>query len=363
VKRGVSAVALTLSLSHGFAGDGVAQGTARGRPWGSDLAMVGFAVATPAWRELTVGIDSRIARVADPALLSSAIGAATTTLSWERGRGGAWLGAGAERLRAGTVTEQRPAFMGGIWRELRGVIVSVTTARRSARFDQRVTMSRSTIVGYDSVYTDTSGWQRFGRMGTVTDTVMASQPRSWMDSEARLSWERGRVVLDGMLGVRAPASPVRGAMWSAAAATVRLAGPVALTLGAGTRREDVPGPGQVRRFATVSLRLTPGVREESPPSIGVDATPFSAERTEAGRYRVRIRVAGARTVDLSGDFNAWRAIPLVRTGTDVWEATVAATPGSYRVNVRVDGGAWTAPPGTSVVEDEFRGTVGLMVLR
>jgi hypothetical protein len=33
------------------------------------------------------------------------------------------------------------------------------------------------------------------------------------------------------------------------------------------------------------------------------------------------------------------------------------------VNIRVNGDAWTAPPGTPSIEDEFNGTVGLVVVQ
>jgi hypothetical protein len=39
-----------------------------------------------------------------------------------------------------------------------------------------------------------------------------------------------------------------------------------------------------------------------------------------------------------------------------------ARAGTYRLNVRVDGGEWVAPPGLLDVEDEFGGRVGLLVL-
>jgi hypothetical protein len=39
------------------------------------------------------------------------------------------------------------------------------------------------------------------------------------------------------------------------------------------------------------------------------------------------------------------------------------TPGTHRVNVRVNGDAWTAPPGMPAVNDEFNGRVGIIVVR
>jgi hypothetical protein len=39
------------------------------------------------------------------------------------------------------------------------------------------------------------------------------------------------------------------------------------------------------------------------------------------------------------------------------------TPGTHRVNVRVNGDTWTAPPGMPTVDDEFNGRVGIIVVR
>jgi hypothetical protein len=36
-------------------------------------------------------------------------------------------------------------------------------------------------------------------------------------------------------------------------------------------------------------------------------------------------------------------------------------PGAHRCNVRIDGDRWIAPAGTTPVEDDFNGRVGLIV--
>jgi hypothetical protein len=35
----------------------------------------------------------------------------------------------------------------------------------------------------------------------------------------------------------------------------------------------------------------------------------------------------------------------------------------HRVAIRVDGDAWTTPPGIAAVQDEFQGTVGIIVVK
>ena len=46
----------------------------------------------------------------------------------------------------------------------------------------------------------------------------------------------------------------------------------------------------------------------------------------------------------------------------MWTADVRVVPGAYRVNVRIDGGTWKAPPGTATISDDFGGSAGLVVV-
>ena len=46
-----------------------------------------------------------------------------------------------------------------------------------------------------------------------------------------------------------------------------------------------------------------------------------------------------------------------------WEVTLAIAPGMHCLAIRVDGDAWTPPPGVSAVPDEFQGTVGVIVVK
>jgi hypothetical protein len=76
-----------------------------------------------------------------------------------------------------------------------------------------------------------------------------------------------------------------------------------------------------------------------------------------------VRVPDARSVELSADFTDWKPIALQRGDTDEWEATLPIAPGLHRLTIRVDGDAWTIPPGVASVPDEFHGTVGVIVVK
>jgi 1,4-alpha-glucan branching enzyme len=106
------------------------------------------------------------------------------------------------------------------------------------------------------------------------------------------------------------------------------------------------------------------LREPAHIAIRPVATSFTVIASSERGYRVRFTVPGARTVEVSGDFNQWQAIPLAEVSPHVWQATLPLEPGVHRVSVRVNGENWMAPPGIASVEDEFTGNrVGILVVK
>jgi hypothetical protein len=90
--------------------------------------------------------------------------------------------------------------------------------------------------------------------------------------------------------------------------------------------------------------------------------PGDGETPVVGGVRVvRVKLAAASRVELMADFTDWEPVELAsRDG--VWERAVSLRSGTYRVLIRVDGGEWIAPPGLPVVDDDFGGKVGLLVV-
>ena len=68
----------------------------------------------------------------------------------------------------------------------------------------------------------------------------------------------------------------------------------------------------------------------------------------------------ATQVEVTGDFSNWEPVALSRTGSGEWSAVLPLSRGTYRFNVRIDGGAWIVPAGVSRLNDEFGGDVGLL---
>jgi 1,4-alpha-glucan branching enzyme len=106
-----------------------------------------------------------------------------------------------------------------------------------------------------------------------------------------------------------------------------------------------------------------------------DAVNATSERTGSsgvtafevtpGRDRqraLRVYAPTARVVEVNADFTQWQARRLTRGSDGWWSVTVPLAPGTYQMNVRVDGGGWLVPPGLTTVVDEFGGAVGVLVI-
>ncbi len=95
------------------------------------------------------------------------------------------------------------------------------------------------------------------------------------------------------------------------------------------------------------------------------ARPFTVETesTTSELRAIRLVLSGASTVELMADFTNWLPVTLTSDGANVWSLRVVIPPGVHRVNVRANGGRWVAPPGLTVVRDEFGGEVGLLVVQ
>ena len=76
---------------------------------------------------------------------------------------------------------------------------------------------------------------------------------------------------------------------------------------------------------------------------------------------VRIHVPEARTVEFMGDFTNWEPRSMTRNGA-AFETTMRVTSGTHRLMLRIDGGEWRPPANTPVVDDDFGGRVGLLVV-
>lgn len=328
------------------------------------------------WRHLSSSIDAALtSRPIGAGVLQLSFGASgradstlpasllrearlTGALSASVGRSGVWIG-GAMQNRVS------PGLVAGVWRSLGNAVISISTSRRSEAA-RAMRFRTQTIPGWDSVWTDTAGWVTYETVREFTDTTWTTRRRSWSDVEGRIDWAMGRVALTFMMAGRDRSDSAAARLWGRMSAAVRLAPRVSLLASAGSMPPLVGAPPRANeRFVTVGFRLShaPLARAPVPAPVRAAATSFSITAAGDETYRVAIRAPGARTVEISGDFNAWTPIALRETAPDLWEATVPLTAGTHRISVRINGERWLAPPGVPSVDDEFNGRVGVVAVR
>jgi hypothetical protein len=67
-------------------------------------------------------------------------------------------------------------------------------------------------------------------------------------------------------------------------------------------------------------------------------------------------------VEIAGDFTDWRPMPLVRAADGNWEVVLPMTAGIHQINLRIDGGPWTVPGGTTRLTGDYGDEVGTFVI-
>ena len=116
-------------------------------------------------------------------------------------------------------------------------------------------------------------------------------------------------------------------------------------------------------FLRVGIRAAFQRRRSEPVRSSPAGLPagFRVERMSGELVEFTLKAPGVRTVELMADFTDWSPVSMEKNGA-IWRVRLPASPGLHRVNVRYDGGEWSAPPATRVVRDEFGGESGEIVI-
>lgn len=256
------------------------------------------------------------------------------------------------------------ALQASAWHALGPITLRFGLAEHALRFAG--VPASMVITPVDTMLLTDSGYVSYhgDRADTVVHPGSPSRVQLWSEVEAGADWVVGRVRVSALVGARPPVAGFRAATWAQAGATLDVIRGVALNVVAGTSpaRIGLGIPGS--RFVSLGIRMQP-VRPS--PAVSVrPATPaaaFAVRADGANRYTVTYVSSRAGSVQLAGDFNTWTPIDLTTDGHGRWQATIALAPGVHHLSLRVNGGAWFAPPGTPSVADEFGGTSGILDIR
>lgn len=219
-----------------------------------------------------------------------------------------------------------------------------------------------------------------GRQGGVAVALTWSgiADSAYLDLTGTVRWSARFLELDGLLGARTWSQGGGEGVYGQVDAWIPIERRIALLLSAGRTPSDYVRGLLASKYVSLGVRLTPFAgparpasaltdvlrREARPPAVTPAVTaPRLALATADGEIRtVRVRAPGARTIELAGDFTDWQPLPLLRVDGDTWEITLRVPAGTYRLDVRADGGPWRAPQGTRLEHDEFGGEVGILVV-
>jgi hypothetical protein len=261
---------------------------------------------------------------------------------------GVWLGAGAGhawRSPAGGMLVRADI---GAWAQMGDATVRVTAAHNT------VGTSTSSVTVEPNLLAEVS---------STRNTVVSKGTVRYLDTEAHVAWSRARVAVDGALGRRATHDGARTNTWLLGA-SVLLTDRLALVGATGANAYDVAQGLPGGRYATIALRVTTraGSALELRSRSRATARDLETWREQDGTVLVVVHAPRARRVELMGDFTDWRPLVMHREADDHFTARIRLAAGSYRINVRVDGGVWIAPPGTTPVADEYNGAAGLLLI-
>jgi hypothetical protein len=217
-----------------------------------------------------------------------------------------------------------------------------------------------------------------GAIFTVSPAIV-NDSLKYTDSQASFSWKRERLDLGALLGFRVgdkvTTSNANARSWASVTAVAWMTPRVGLVASGGTYPIDPTQGFPGGRFFSLAVRLaTHGVRSSVPSTATDDdtrpglvpaaATGFSAQRAGPDSVRIKLAAPGARSVEITGDFSNWVPLRLAPDGMDAdsWTVTLPMNAGKYQMNIRVNGGLWSVPPGLLSMLDEFGGSVGLLVV-
>ena len=323
---------------------------------------------SPAYGGLQLSVDGFAERTMLSETFAVSRAGADARLSYRGGTRGAWLGREMFADNKSTALSAVPRVSAGAWQQFRSTVFTVSLSSFSSRETKIVTRATA-VPNPPRLFSSDTGIRQESPAGVDTmprpDSTGEGADRSWNDAEFAVHWGRGRLAFRGVIGTRFFAERQPNELWAQAQTAYSLSPSLALIASTGVHPSSAAYGISRARYAELGVRVAPSalLRPRLPRGVRPTAAAFEVRDGTDGRRTLRIRVPNARTVELSGDFTGWKPVTLTRAGTDQWEATLPITPGIHRLAIRVDGDAWTPPPGVSAVADEFQGTVGVIVVR
>lgn len=289
-----------------------------------------------------------------------------------------WFSSVRSELALNLAATAQSGFMPSALLEGRGRLLFVGRDR-GAQVGAAVARSFDGLRWLTTVIGEGGAWVRRGN--TLASLTLAPMQLAvgdvLMDTQAEWQWIAERCYLSTVAGVRLGEAQRGTVGWLALVAGVEVAGHW-LALNVGNYPADLVQGLPGGRFLGVAVRLPSIRRPEGPPARPAprregDNPELDVARTldlvigpaldSTGIREIRVWAPGAERVELMADFVDWIPVPLERKSEGEWRGYYRVAPGLHRINIRLDGSRMEVPPRLAVVEDEFMGKVGVIVVR
>ena len=200
---------------------------------------------------------------------------------------------------------------------------------------------------------------------------------AYTDVESTADVSAGAWGLHGSVGARISSRGGGHGVYGAGEATRALSQGIAVFVSSGRYPTDPVSGSVAGRYLTVGVRIRSPTSRRAPtwdpvqrgrPPAAADGEATLAPQIEirpAGDRGVRllVRAPGASSVELAADFTDWHPVVLERVMEEgAWQLLLPVASGLHRLNVRIDGGKWIAPAGTTRSADEFGSEVGIVAV-
>jgi hypothetical protein len=222
------------------------------------------------------------------------------------------------------------------------------------------------------------GWARI-RDVSLTAAISATGvgDTTWADLEGFGRWSWRALTVDANGGFRAFSQGAGSGAYGELTGTYAVNDRLALVLGGGRYPVDPVRGSIAGRYATAALRVRLTGDAEAPAArlARAAADPVMAEngnlrarfdlvpvRGAVTTYELVIRAPFAERVEIMASFTDWEPQLLQRAADGTWRLRWNLPAGVHRLNVRLDGGDWVAPAGTTPMPDDFGGQVGVFVI-
>lgn len=274
---------------------------------------------------------------------------------------GVWGGAGVGQTRSNGAGSTLVLADAGLWWRPQDLTLAVSFTQ--SRFRSRDLLPNGGVAN--------PGPLVFGPGFAIDDGLQLTDYRDRVlnDAVATVHWEGGALELDASVGARLRSRTDPAQQWATIGGAFWVTNGTAIVASAGEYPESFLQGFPSIHYFTFGLRLstrppqraTERVRPVAIAAPARGATAFVIDTSGAERH-IRVVAPNAHRVEIMADFTDWLPVALHEGAAGTWELSLPIAPGTYRVSVRLDGGAWAAPPGTPARRDEFGTTAGVVVV-